>query len=1252
MASRQISELDLDQPDIACAWLIAFNARSRAKGWQDDKSTGYKITDNFLATCGVRALQKIQFIVAPDKPENMTFSKIEEALKEYLQPKKKLIIAERTRFHLLRQKPGETVANFTLRLRQGSQHCEFDELKNSKSPCEDMMVVGLVAGLYDAKIKEMVLDRIQALDGKCSVAKVQEFVQQFEERHTFVQEKEDENATIHFTRTNRREARRETPTNIMKNCKYCGKNHPVRRCPAYGKTCSSCKKPNHLAAVCRSTSAYHVTDNSDEDICFVTAEINSVNDQKIALQINGKSMVMQIDTGASVTVISSRMWKAMGRPCLRKSSRRMEVYDGRCLKVCGKFVATLEKDSRFFPAELIVVESEKEFGLLGRDLIDKDDDEIVHHTSSGEAEFLPAIKGVTASMELLDGAKDVFCRARPVPLALEEMVSTELDRLERRGIISKLHSGSSNASPVVWVRKRNGGLRMCVDFKAHVNAKIKTFSFPTPPIETIFSKLKNAKKFAKVDLTEAYSQIMLDDDARSQSVINTTKGLYLVNRLQMGMKNSQAIFQKTMESIVADLKGIIVYHDDILVFAENELSLRKRLEALKTRLVEKKVSVNLSKSIDYADEVTYLGFKVSARGIEPDDSLVSRIKAIEVPQSRKELEYFIGLANYFGRLVPNFAEKLLPLTKLRCKDRKFIWDASCSNAFDRIKEEISSSPVVQPYSLQKEATLTTDASKEALGACLSQESHPVIYISRRLTPAERNYSNIEREALAIVWAVSRLKQFLLGRQFCVETDHKPLVPLFSKTSSIPTGTSARICRWALQLMSYDYSIKYVPGEDLPHADALSRLRFKGEEDADMNQVAAFINCVEFEGKLLDPEEVRLELKEPFMSRILERVKKGWWSNCTQAEKPFLRVSGRLTIENGILYRGTRVFVPLRLRKRAFQISHGDAHSGIHSSIRRLKISAWWPGMDSDIERFVRQCEVCGRNKFRGQTSVHKWPSSAPFERLHMDWADIPSVGNVLIIVDAGSGWMEAFPTKDRTSGTVIKCLRAVFTRFGIPVVLVSDNAKEFVSQELNLWLERQGVSKMESPPYFPQANGIAERAVRTVKDALGTWKESVYHKDFNTFLQRILFNHRVSSHSRGKSPAEVVFGRQLRVPVVSQFQQGERVLYRPSKDSSPRAAVFLMAKGRNTSWLLDRSKLRLASNNQVSSGVEGEPALAVEAEVQCGPEDSVEAESAESGEEEVSSIPGDAGVHHRRSGRRRQEPQRWGYGEGFRPVDS
>lgn len=240
-------------------------------------------------------------------------------------------------------------------------------------------------------------------------------------------------------------------------------------------------------------------------------------------------------------------------------------------------------------------------------------------------------------------------------------------------------------------------------------------------------------------------------------------------------------------------------------------------------------------------------------------------------------------------------------------------------------------------------------------------------------------------------------------------------------------------------------------------------------------------------------------------------------------------------------------------------------------------------MSRDIERFVKNCHVCQTIRPELSRTVDRWPTASPFQRIHIDWASIPDVGNVLIIVDSGSGWIEAFRCRDRTCETVIKCLRVDFTRFGVPELVVSDNAQEFVSGELTTWLNAIGTHKMETPPYFPRANGSAERAVQTVKRAMACWKDT--RQDFDAFLQRVLFSHRIASSSRGRSPAEIVFGRTLRAPVVSPFSQGQTLIYKPTSKSIPTKVQFLMSKGKNTSWVMnfrEEPQVILASNNQLA----------------------------------------------------------------------
>ena len=293
---------------------------------------------------------------------------------------------------------------------------------------------------------------------------------------------------------------------------------------------------------------------------------------------------------------------------------------------------------------------------------------------------------------------------------------------------------------------------------------------PCPTSRRFFYKLHGAKFFAKIDLLSAYYQIELDEEAQEISIINTTRGLFKVCRLQQGFKNASAIFQKTIEECLDGIRGHIVFQDDVLAFGTTESSCQKRYNAIRDRLKSKGFTINEAKSEDITTELSFLGFKISAKGIQPDERLINKIKQTIPPTNTNEVSQFCGLVNFFGRLIPDFATKLAPISKLQ-SSKSFAWDDECQNAFDGLKKELASYPVIQPYSLEKEAIVTTDASQEAIGGILTQEGHPVIYVSRKLSKAERNYSNIEREALAIIWVVTRMKQFLMGRKFTLITDH-------------------------------------------------------------------------------------------------------------------------------------------------------------------------------------------------------------------------------------------------------------------------------------------------------------------------------------------------------------------------------------------------------------------------------------------------------------------------------------------------
>ena len=368
-------------------------------------------------------------------------------------------------------------------------------------------------------------------------------------------------------------------------------------------------------------------------------------------------------------------------------------------------------------------------------------------------------------------------------------------------------------------------------------------------------------------------------------------------------------------------------------------------------------------------------------------------------------------------------------------------------------------------------------------------------------------------------------------------------------------------------MDFDYEIKYKEGSSIPHADAMSRLNFD-KDDNECNLVDYSSSnldefCVHYaEHKLIPFEELRSECeRDELAKRIIRRVINGDWKACTQVESIFKKVSGLLTVGNGLLYNGTRPYIPPRMQNIVIERAH-DTHPGVQATKNMVNLMSWWPGVGKDVEKFISACSECAKIRPRTEKSIDTWPDAQPWERLHMDWAYIQELCNILIIVDAGSGWIEAFICGDRPTEKVIHCLSAIFGRFGVPHTLVSDNAKEYINDKYVTWLQAQGCTKLESPVYNPRSNGLAERAVQTVKKAMRAWNSSL-RVSFHAFL----FTHRNTSSVRGKTPSEVLLGRKMRLPAVINYPIGERVVFRagPHTDSFP--ARYVVRKGNNTAWL-------------------------------------------------------------------------------------
>ena len=1148
--------LPLDNAEECRCWLIAFEAHCRSKDIEDevqDSGTSPK-TDKFLERCGTKPLLKIISMMPGRNIESALFKDIKNAISEYIEPRKRLIIADRTNFLQISQHSGETEVDFLSRLNDASVYCEWDRLKEG-NPTEELIKLRFIAGLRDEKMKLKVLEKLQ-LNPESTINEIVDFCQMSNQLTDFVNkvepgESSKSNSDNFFVSKNA----------SKKPCGKCGTYHKIRECPAYGKKCNKCGKTNHFAKCCKSKNK-NSSSNSNRNQNARGKDTHNIDCFTILTQksegimqsfvIMGVKLDFQLDTGAAASILSRRQWEKLGSPQLAHTELRPTNYDGSVIKTLGCLSAGVQLENELVEVKFMVVESDRQYGLIGRDLIDKKRTTV--STLSIETDFLPTIKNFSASIKLIDENKSLkFCRARSIPVHLRDKIDNELECLQKQGVITSI-SHAKHASPVVWVKKADGRYRMCVDFKATLNSNIQSDAYPLPTVEEIFARIGRASKFARVDLKSAYWQIALDEKARELSVINTHRGLFCVNRLQMGMKNSSAIFQKCMEQILKEIDGVIIYQDDIMICAESERQLKKRLGLVYKRLEEYEVTLNREKCVSSTDSLKFLGFIFSKEGIKPDKSLTHKITDAEVPQNGKELASFLGMATYYGRFIPGFAEICAPLHDAKVKE-PFVWTEECDKNFNLLKEKLTSAPVLVPFATNKTSVITVDASQKAIGAVLTQESHPVLYISRKLTVTESKYSNIEREALAVIWACRRLEQFLLGKKFLIQTDHKPLVYIFSPELPVKSDVSPRLLKFSLKMMHYDFEIKHISGSNNVVADALSRVI--NVDDTKLPKIHFSEPCISLE--LLKNETN----SDRFLLDLKRRISNGNWSNVSKREKPFKRFAWQLSVDKDDIIRlGSKIVPPQSIYRRIFDVVH-QTHNGVQATLHLIQQEFFWPNMRSHIEEMVKSCQQCRTVRFKGEDTTHTWPKdSTPWSRIHIDWAYHRTIGNILVVVDSNSGWLEAAALRDRRTSSVIDFMRSIFARFGIPYCVVSDNAPEFTCGQFSTWLSSIGSRLLHSPEYRPQANGAAERMVRVIKDGLKSYNPTKCSAA--AYIQRLLIVHRNTAIREGKTPAEIMLGRNVRCPILSQYEPSQELLYRAHTGAQPSTVKYIMRQGRNT----------------------------------------------------------------------------------------
>ena len=513
-----------------------------------------------------------------------------------------------------------------------------------------------------------------------------------------------------------------------------------------------------------------------------------------------------------------------------------------------------------------------------------------------------------------------------------------------------------------------------------------------------------------------------------------------------------------MENILQGIPQVCVYINDILITGRMEEEHIQRLDAVLSRLENAGLRLKEGKCAFMLSSVEYLGHRISEEGTYPAAEKIRAIAEAPVPRDVQQLQSFLGLVNYYAKFPCNLSNVLAPLYALLQKGRSWSWGQAEQEAFSNAKAALTSSPVLTHFNPDAELHLECDASPYGMGAVLMHKFEdgtfkPVAYASRLLSATEKKYSQLDKEALAIVFGVKKYHQFLFSRKFVIHSDHKPLQHLLSEKKPIPILAPARIQCWALTFGAYDYSIVYRPGTTLKNADLLSRLPLSEAPRTVPvpGELVLLMETLQF-SPISAAEIARWTTQDPVLGKVHELVRSGWISQEEEEFQAYNRIKDELSVQDGCVLWGLRIVVPERAQQQVLEELHV-----CHPGMTRMKAIAqsivWWPGIDQDIESKVRGCIDCQQNqKNPPGAKMHPWEwPTRPWMCIHVDYAG-PFMGKMFLVVsDAHSKWLEIEMVAAATSRATIMQLRRMFAIYGLPELLVSDNGSVFVRRSWKIF---------------------------------------------------------------------------------------------------------------------------------------------------------------------------------------------------------
>lgn len=1110
----------------------------------------------------------------------------------------------RYNFNKRKQLVGETMDHFITDLRKLAKDCEFGELK------ESLIKDRIVCGLRDKELTMRLL-RQDNLDLKTAIDMAKAHEDSVANTQKMSKATNIEKIQASKVGNTKQEMYK------LNVCRFCGRQHPFKKptdCPAHGKVCYNCNKVNHFATKCKETQKrearqtirnnikYVNVEDNDSDttegslhsyfVGALTMEINSIrsDNRTVFLKLGATYIKFKIDTGADISILPYDVYTSITDIPLRKTNIVLHSWLGPQIRPVGQINLRgvwnkIEVDITFVVVKqqfqpLLSGEDAVKLGLIQyapniHKTVNKIYSKKLHDPSLQEFKSLFDGKlgqiGDPVHIEIDPEVKPCVNPLRRLPYALLMPVKQKIEEMLKDGVIKQQVEPTAWVNSMVVIDKRKSksreakeitkeDIRLCIDPR-QLNKAIKRAHYPLPSVEEIINKLQGAKVFTILDAQNGFWQMVLDESSSLLTTFNTPWGRYKFTRLPFGINCSPEIFQRTMSNLFRDMEGVEVLADDVCVWGKDLAQHDDRLQRVLRRAVTNNLKLNLNKLQLRVNKVKYLGHLITDDGIKPDPDKIKAIKEMKKPENKKDLQRFLGMVNYLGKFIPHRSQIEEPLRNLLKKECSFVWGYEQENSWNSLLEYLTNAPILKQFDPTLPVSITTDASSQGLGAELSQEGRIIAYASAALTETQKSYAQIEKELLAILFAMKKFHMFVYGRPISIFSDHKPLESICKKPLN---DTPARLQRMLLSLQKYDFQIQYKKGTELFVSDTLSRAFLQETNTIEHEEVNIHYIQQVFSNELID--KVRLTMTQDEESlMLLNQVKNGWPQVKELVPKQlrhYWRFHKEIIVEDQLIYRNQSLVIPKALRRQFIQLAH-EGHMGFKNTQLFAKEFMFWPTMQNEIKDLVSDCPVCimfPKKQTKEELLPHEIPND-PWKKLGADLFYLAGK-KYLIMVDYYSKFAELDQLNENAAASaVIEKCKAQFARHGIPEELCTDNGPPFVSFEFKNFLREWGIKHTTSSPLYPQSNGMIERCIQTYKRIIKK-AEAAYKDPYIALL-----NWRNTPNIDTQSACCLLMGRSTRTRISDLKKQ----------DTKKPDSVNLENKRRATKEYYDRTARNLTS---------------------------------------------------------------------------